>query len=617
MCLRPLLLPIRLGLLSALLVLAVAPGDGPARASQEGAPFLILFSDRADDTAPQGNLAVRPNVEQKRFVYVKNQSGAPAEVTVEVRAGGVTVAEAAFPKALQNNELAPVSFAKKAADKQPAPTPPPAGGKAAPPPPLTEVKGPLSVRLLDKDKKTLREVSLPVAHPKDYVKLDPDTAVYDPEQKKLTVKLKAEPTFAGPPCRVELVLRPDRVAGLVEGPNKFGTRGGFLRRGGELTLTAEKLEFVERGPSLFWLTVDGYERAFLFSTKFPESGSVITPSPYSQPVFALNADASADPAAPFPARLQIDNFGEARGQLVVARDALGETKEEVFDEFHNDPLVARFDNDRAVRLLLGTSDPSGCLTIKPEVRDWSRDIDFSGVQGIRYLLLRKVPAGPDEKILDAGTREETREIVVKFTLDASPPQGLRFVDFPEQLVRGDPLPVKATAQDEESQIQKVVFFLGKPGPDGKPPQGVVPVPGKLADKDKNVWVAALDAPTDQKAKLEVTVQATNGANLSASETVVIKLVDAPPAGGKLGTIEGDIVQGPRKQPGVAVSLLDAANVVRDSATTDDKGHYVFKDVLPGAYRVLAAKASDSTRGVVNVTVAAGQKKTGVDIKLMR
>jgi hypothetical protein len=604
-------------LLSALLVLAAAPGDGPARAAQEGGPFLILFSDRADDKEPQGNLAIRPNVEQKQFVYVKNQSGGAAEVSVEVRAGGVTVAEAALPKALQNNELAPVSFAKKAADKQPTPPPPPQG-KAAPPPPLTEVKGPLSVRLLDKDKKTLREVSLLVAHPKDYVRLaEPDPVVYDPAEKRLTVKLRAEPTFGGPPCRVDLVLRPDRITNLVEGPNKFGTRGGFLRRGGELTLTAEKLEFAGKGAGLFSLTIDGYERAFLFNTEFPQSGSASTPSPYTQPVFALNADASANPAAPFPVRLEVDNFGEARGQLVVARDALGETKEEVFDEFRNDPPVARFDNDRAVRLLLGTADPSGCLTIKPEVRDWSREIDFSGVQGNRYLLLRKVPVRPDEQILDAATRELTREVVVKFTLDASPPQGLRFVDFPEQLFRGDPLPVKAVARDDESQIQKVVFFLGKPGPDGKPPQGTVPVPGKLADKDKNLWAAALDAPTDQKAKLEVTVQATNGANLTASETVVIKLVDAPAGGVKLGTIEGDVVEGARKQPGVAVSLLDGMNGVRDSAATDDKGHYVFKDVLPGSYRVLAAKTTDNTRGVVNVTVAAGQKKTGVDIKLMR
>jgi hypothetical protein len=305
-------------------------------------------------------------------------------------------------------------------------------------------------------------------------------------------------------------------------------------------------------------------------------------------------------------------------ELGLDRDNNGEFKEE-------DGEITRMKGDRKVRLFLNAAAPEGCLLLRPEMEDWTAVLDLKGIEGRRTLRLRTLPTdkegnGAPLTVRDSESGADVQEIKKALILDGSPPQGLKFVDFPKQLSRGDRLPVKAVARDEESRIEKVVFFVGKPGPDGKLPPNAALVPGKLDDTEKDLWVAALDASTDQKGKLEVTVQATNGANLTASETVVIQLVDPAPGtggGAKLGSIEGDVVQGDRKQPGVAVSLLDAQGVLKDSGATDDKGHYTFKDVPPGTYRVAAAKSSDNTKGTVNATVQSGQKKTGVNIKLFR
>ena len=126
-------------------------------------------------------------------------------------------------------------------------------------------------------------------------------------------------------------------------------------------------------------------------------------------------------------------------------------------------------------------------------------------------------------------------------------------------------------------------------------------------------------------KTEVSVQFTNRAGLSATETVIIQLVDPAPAGSAAAkqpekpqtTIEGTVVEGSRLQPNLPVRLVDVQNVIRDTVTTDAKCKFLFKDVAAGAYRVMASKSGSNTRGETPVQVQDGQKKTGVEIKLTR
>src|SRR5262249_46068435 len=154
-----------------------------------------------------------------------------------------------------------------------------------------------------------------VARPADY--LERPIIEFDPAKKNLlTVTLQAKSgAFGGPPCRADLVLRPDRIPGLVVGPDKKGTRGGYLvSPGGRLVLPAEDLELNETGKKgLVYLTVDGYQRAFTFSTDFPRGGSLSTPDLIQTPIARLSLSPAANPSEPYPVRLEVDNAGPVAG----------------------------------------------------------------------------------------------------------------------------------------------------------------------------------------------------------------------------------------------------------------------------------------------------------------
>ncbi len=569
--------------------------------------FKFLYADKPDAATARDNLLLRPNVKQQFFVYLLNENPTDETVTVDVLAGE------------DEKPLRSVTFTAKAGARTfvnfAQPPEKPATDKAAAPPAepaLTEVKAPLKLRLVDAQKQTRPPEILYVFPPANYVEMVERVIQFDPVKKtyRLTVILRARSgAFGGPPCRVDLVLQPDRIPGLVVGPDQRGTRGGFLRAGGRLELTAEDITVAETGrPGLVYLTVDNYQRAFTLKTDFKQA-SRSEPEPLDKPQARLTVPVAANPAEPCPVHMEIDNIDRtALVELGLDRDNNGEFKEE-------DGEIDIFRGERKIHLFLNAAVPEGCLLLRPDAEDWSDKLDVKGIVGKRTVRLRVLGAnGTPETIRDSASETDTGVTEIKKTLilDGSPPQDLAFVDFPKQLPRGKPLPVKAIARDPDSDIEKVIFFLGKPSPDGKLPPNVVP--GKRAGQDE--WVAALDAPTDQKGKLEVTVQATNGAKLTASDTVKIELVDAGPVV-KLGTIEGDVVQGERPQPGIVVTLVDGNGAIKDTGATDKKGHYKFKDVLPGTYRVTAVKSSDNSKGTITVTVPAGETKSGVNIKLTR
>jgi hypothetical protein len=119
--------------------------------------------------------------------------------------------------------------------------------------------------------------------------------------------------------------------------------------------------------------------------------------------------------------------------------------------------------------------------------------------------------------------------------------------------------------------------------------------------------------TAAKATFDVSVLFTSAVELAASETVTIQLVDAP----NWGTIEGTVTQGGRPQAGVTLLLRDTAGNPKDTTATDKDGKYAFTKVPPGAYRVVATKTSDFTRGEAAVSVQAGETKKGVELQLKR
>jgi hypothetical protein len=580
---------------------------------------------------------LRPTVEQQFFVYLENLTDKPIEgVTVEVQAGGAAVEGGAVAGlTVQVDKPTPVVFAKGAPPAPPVPPPPalpgdkPPAVKPPPPPGLEEVKGDLAIRVFDKDRNDLcKPLALTVSPPADYVEIEGGQISFDPnpgngKTNVLTVTLKAKPGFAGPKCRIDMVLDPKFIPGLVETPKKDGTRGGNLSRAnGTVKLAAENLVFKDEKDrqGTVYLTIDGWERAYIFNTTFPaDKAQSSQPVSITDPVVKLTVPALADPGAPLPVALQIDSPQSAVTELGFDRDADGVYNPDADEIF-------TFPGDRRVKMLVGAGGPGGCLLLKPEVADWKTELEVTGVVGDRTLRVRRLQDGAPASFLDAEKGATTKEIVKTVTLNGAPP-GVKLVrdeaSLPPKLARGADLPVKAKVVGyKPEEIQQVVFFVGKPGPDGGPPPNAVQATGELSKKEPGVYVALLAAPTDLKGKLDVSVRVLNVANVAATDTVKIELVDPTPPGGgatagKGGSIEGFVTEGGRVQAGLEVGLRDNLGVFKDTTKTDAKGKFLFKDVPAGSYQVSAAKTSANTKGAVAVEVVDGTKKTDVEVKLTR
>ena len=229
-------------------------------------------------------------------------------------------------------------------------------------------------------------------------------------------------------------------------------------------------------------------------------------------------------------------------------------------------------------------------------------------------------------MLDKNSKEipgvQPAEVVLMF--DDTPPIKVKFAapkEFPRQLVRGEPLPVKATGSDPESGIRRAVFFLGKPvvNKDGHPelPPKVEVVKGELSPgPEPKTWTAKAAIPLPDAKKgmvMDISVQFVNGANQSTFDTIKIELIepgsgDAKLAGKKL-KIEGTVVQGGIAQPNLEVVLRDDKGAVKGTTKTatglvkgSARGSFTFINVPPGVYTVSATNSASKSRGRADVTV---------------
>src|SRR5262249_28837763 len=148
--------------------------------------------------------------------------------------------------------------------------------------------------------------------------------------------------------------------------------------------------------------------------------------------------------------------------------------------------------DRKQRLFFVPAGLDGALTFITEVSDWTTNIETAKIFGDRYLRLRLVNREDHKPLVDEGTGEPTEfwqvgargqtkkvpYISSKMKLDGTPPEDVKFVDFPKELTRGSALTLKATGHDDDSEIGKVVFFTGKLPPDGVIPPTAIQAPGE-------------------------------------------------------------------------------------------------------------------------------------------
>lgn len=539
------------------------------------------------------NILLRPNTGVPFYVYIGNTSPNDRSVTaVLLNAAGREIAKAA-PVSVLANSRAPVTFL--------APAAVPAGGGG-----LIALSGTqIRLQLLDEKNKEIGHSDLDLKYqaPTEYAQA---TAAFT-GGRDTTNELKVTVTVApvsGGPVKVKLDL--SHVPGLIPESIKDGAFAGEApAAGGTVVLVARNLRFTGE-PRKGWVavTVDGYERAFLFETAFDGS----TPQrPPVENVITIACRPTAPPTDKFPVKIEVDQpTRPADNYIEFGFDKSGA------GVFENRILPG--DRDRAVTLRIDGA--GGALVFGSAVKDWAFDLDATGVLGARTLRARLlVPKGPTP---DPANDTELRGATQQVMFDDSPPEVK--LTAPAESPKGAPLKVTVTAADPESGIDRVLVFVG----DAPAPEVRGPVRGKVyfatppaaAGGD---YTATLPTP-DTKSRIIVGTRVINGAGLPADRTAEVDLVD-PTAGGKAntGTIKGIVVQGepPRRQAAKPVYLIDEKQTtVLKKAETNDKGEFIFKDVPPGSYFVRSDKKTDYSTAKSAVTVEAG-KTSEVELDLKR
>jgi hypothetical protein len=709
----------RLSLRFSLLAVGLLGPVSPLPAQNFPRPVVSSRSDEATKAPIKGTSAfvLRPNAELSFYVYLEN----PGEqvwdnVTVrltEDEQGRRPLAEGLVER-IGAGEV--VKVALRPAGQQP---PPPAAPVAAPPPGDEKEKAPpaaakppagaptpdvVYLHALD-DKKQPFPGARPTAFdvrispPRGYLEATP---LVTPTETgyNLTIRLgrrkDASEAFRGKPATARLDINPDLVPGLDPASLKDGTFQTVVAPNARnVTLVAKNLRFIgPPGPSTVTVSVDGYDRAFVFATDF--SGT--TPSLTSPEVRRVRIDTPryGVPGRPLDVRLEVFNDEESdRPRLEFYRAEDGEP------EVPTASLTTP--RQRTVRYRVGDA---GELVFHAEVKDWVIPLDTEGVFGTRTLrfaltdaeggvLTRPRADDPDQRVpiedvklitLDATPPENTRllalppKVVPKKPRKLPPPPGavptppgpvpvpgvvlppwacgcilppafgvpavpvppVPLVEKPREpalllplplgktRIRGTTLELIGRAEDPESGVAAVLFFLGAPpGPDGKPPPGGKVVVGELvfrpqSEKEEGPpeaigFGATFDLP-DVVGPVVVGVRFINGAGLAAPDvTVELLLVDPPPPP-LTGAIEGRVIQGStpeRPQPGLDVLLLSPAGQVVKTTQTDAAGLFRFDELLPGPYVVFTAKPADlGARGTLPATVEAGEV-TAVTVELRR
>jgi hypothetical protein len=558
-------------------------------ASRAKLPQLLLAdSDKVSDAARSAP-RLRPNTPQALFVFVKNPDDQPRKVAVEWQAAGLPGDAIRADVEVPAGETKLVPFKLK----------PAAGDK-----PL-DLKGPLVLRLLDKDGKELdqpKPVELDVRPARDYVDCKPPT--YDPVKGTLSIGVRVLPnTISGPDCPVRLVLRKDRISGLIcDGP-ELVFEAALPAAGGEyLPLTITGLRFDddradEKG--LVYVTVDGYDRAFGYAVSFANQPS--DPAPLrGRTVRLVMPDAVAtDGPGAAPVTVEVDRADPAaRLRLEISRRKDGGPWE----------ILGRKDNaggrDRQVQFLGGAD---GGLLFQVSVKDWQFR---AKVQHRRdKWWMRAVLTDRDDK---DGRRAlvDPKEVV----FDDSPPADVRLVSVGDaelhdnedvvKVVRAKALRVRAAGGDAESGIGRVRFFFGKPVKDQPPPDARVVRGVRRGD----VWEAELPLTPDEKGAVTLTAQFVNGVGLSKFAKASVELTQpAPPK----TTIRGKVTMNGVPQKDARVWLLDPkTNMVlygdRGLKVNPDNGEYVFADVKPRDYLIYAVGLNEQDKGQAQVEVKASE-----------
>jgi hypothetical protein len=509
------------------------------------------------------NIVLRPNADLSFYVYLENPGQqAWSNVTVRMTAdekgqqplaegiveqigGGEVVKVLLRPTAPAVPPAAPAAPVPPAGEKEKAPAAPkPPTGSPAPPA--------LYLHAFDDQKKPFAgskpvRFEIRISPPRDYITATPQVTPIG-GGFTLTVTLarsaSASPAFRGKPATARLDVRPALVPGLDPASLKDGTFQTVIAPNAkDVTLVAKNLRFIGRpGPSVVTVAVDGYDRAFVFTTDF--SGTTPSLSPSDIRGVRIDTPRYAVPGRPLAARLEVFNdAGDERPRLEFYRAEQGEPEVPTAD--------LTTPRDQAVTYSVGKA---GELVLHAAVKDWLIPLDTAGIYGTRTLkfsLTDQAGVVLTRPRTDNPAENEPVSTTHLLTLDDTPPEAVRLLALPPKVVpkkprklppppgtvpplpgpspvpglvlppwacdcvlpprfgvpvppkplvvvpkelppplplvigktrvRGTPIELVARAEDPESGITGAVLFLGQPpGPDGKSPQGSKSAVGVLA-----------------------------------------------------------------------------------------------------------------------------------------
>jgi hypothetical protein len=572
--------------------------------AQEDAPEIELI---LSDTPANKDLVLRPNSEREVLVSVKNNGENEKTVAVQVVADGFK----------ETSPLVKVPGEKTASVSWPA-----TDKKATT---FTKLKGRVSIQVVDEKGKALGAAKqVLIGRPSDFLKASLKWIPGENNRLEALVSLASD--AKGPPYKVQLVLLPESIPAYKVGQPKVGWYADKLdakSKDKEILLEARNLQLAEKEKSegLVYLTVDDYPRAFTFNTTFSPDVTGAPQRPPS-PGVTFRVPPFGDPSKPVPAVLWVDDLptdDEENTVLVKVELVRQADKKEKVSE------LAEYRGARQRTLEFAPRGPNGGILFKNTVKDWITNLDLSSAQGQVDLRVRLLRAdGKEITFYDRdrleGKPQGIQELTRTMVLDGTPPQNLKWVG-PKQAFRGRPLVLQATGDDPESRISRVLFWVGRPGPDGKIPPGTEYISGKLLEGKEKIWATTLAVPLDQGAVLTVSARFINGAGLATNLTTQLPVIDpkipVKVVAKKKASIAGTVTEGDRPQVGLPVQLRDAAGKIVETTKTTAGGAYLFKGLDPGSYRVTATKSASRTRGTKIVAVIEAETKTGVLIKLYR
>lgn len=604
---------------TALTLTATVALSGIAARAQ--APSIVLFDGSDSAKRVDQNILLRPNTASPYYAFVENNSDNDRTVTA----------------VLWLLEPRPRELARSASISVPAKAKMPVMFKGDEKP-IGLAGNKLRLQLLDDTNKEISKVDFELVRrfPTEYAHAEPKFEGKWDGNNALTVTVSLisdrgqSKAGNGEPVKFKLDL--SRIAGL--NPESLGDDVALTAQlkaddvQNSAVLVARNLRFTSNPtlpnapPSIISVTVDGYERAFLFESKFDGPNptdlklkkGVNTNDPTALNHVTIHAAPASKSTDKFPVRVEINkpsSFSKTFVQLGFNRSNLDEKVNKFAFSNQTRPL----DREWTANLKLGAAD--GAIVFGSQVRDWTFEEDATGILGRRTLRARFFGPGGDPDDPTKVTILGESEVEVAF--DDSPP--LATISAPAEHPRGTPLPVSVTAS-AKSGIDKVLFFVGEP----PAPTVVNPVAGKVflgtpPSVPNGPFTARLPMP-DTKGHVVIGARVINGASKFIDKTAELDLIEPvvktkPTTGEIKGKVGAGSASDPRPQANIDVYLLDEKqSKVIKSTKSNDKSEYEFKDLPPGNYVVYARKPIEYTSVKAPAEVKAGET-TVKDVVLHR